>query len=667
MERNIFHPSVWWCMRGRGPHAEPLHVPESTTENVSSASTSTTTTSTSSPPPPPISSSSSSSSSFSMRSHYHEKDENPLSLDSLSSIWKQFAFSSSPPLVAKDALPFVRASSSTDSRSSSSSSPTTSSSVAFSHFSKECSTSPTSQTVYPRGTHKKGGNSTEYATPSATPTTPLTSSTPLMKKEPYQSSWNGAAGERDVVSYRRISDVEKGGRKRAILKRHTKHAVMAISSLLVNHHRRPSRGRTEGNSSPHKDNPEGLEGGGGKGKKTLPVASTAKPWIESSTLPSTLQKKDGRDVLGSTGTIQEKSDSLSSDALHYTLSPAVSKAKAAIAAAHAANELEKKKKETSSPSPPSSSSTHSSTSRTSHTTEKESDSSSSSLFTSSTSKHTFDKSQGREGKEKEGFQKKYEEHRILGWSPEQVYRVVADVDRYSEFLPWCPSSVVHGPLHPSESSSVFPSSEIPESPAVPSGRKEVIATLMVGFSFLKEAYTSHVLMEPPYRVVATLHTEQYSTSSSSSSNSRAPQDRKTGGQEKMEGQERGDDGSTSDGRGGGFLTHMFRRAVGTVLHPPSFRHGKNTSESSSTGYSFDGRSSSGGRSILQQLRSEWVLKPVKNQPDSVEVHFFVAFEFRHPMYGALIMSNIVSLMTHSFERRCEALYGPPSRPSEALR
>jgi hypothetical protein len=38
--------------------------------------------------------------------------------------------------------------------------------------------------------------------------------------------------------------------------------------------------------------------------------------------------------------------------------------------------------------------------------------------------------------------KRYTERRLIGYSPKQMFDVVADVQRYSEFVPWCQRSSV---------------------------------------------------------------------------------------------------------------------------------------------------------------------------------------------------------------------------------
>ncbi|KAL3634208.1 hypothetical protein CASFOL_021262 [Castilleja foliolosa] len=66
--------------------------------------------------------------------------------------------------------------------------------------------------------------------------------------------------------------------------------------------------------------------------------------------------------------------------------------------------------------------------------------------------------------------KVHEERRVVLYSPEQMFNVVAAVDMYQEFLPWCQRSEIirHNP------NGTFD------------------AELEIGFKFLVESYTSHV-------------------------------------------------------------------------------------------------------------------------------------------------------------------------------
>lgn len=69
------------------------------------------------------------------------------------------------------------------------------------------------------------------------------------------------------------------------------------------------------------------------------------------------------------------------------------------------------------------------------------------------------------------------EVRLLPWSAEQMFDLVADVRRYGEFLPWVVATRVR-----SDSES------------------EMIADMLVGFNALREKFTSRVEKERPGRI-----------------------------------------------------------------------------------------------------------------------------------------------------------------------
>ncbi|XP_076930164.1 uncharacterized protein LOC143594839 [Bidens hawaiensis] len=75
----------------------------------------------------------------------------------------------------------------------------------------------------------------------------------------------------------------------------------------------------------------------------------------------------------------------------------------------------------------------------------------------------------------------HEEKRIMGYSPEQLFAVVAAVDMYQDFLPWCQRSDIvkrHSDL-------------------------SFDAELEIGFKFLLESYVSHVQLVKPKMVKTT--------------------------------------------------------------------------------------------------------------------------------------------------------------------
>ena len=69
------------------------------------------------------------------------------------------------------------------------------------------------------------------------------------------------------------------------------------------------------------------------------------------------------------------------------------------------------------------------------------------------------------------------EHRLVPYSAEQLYDLVADVGRYPEFLPWCVGARVRSQTE-----------------------AEVVADLTIGFGPFRESFTSKVVLDRPHRV-----------------------------------------------------------------------------------------------------------------------------------------------------------------------
>ncbi|KAG8390011.1 hypothetical protein BUALT_Bualt01G0038900 [Buddleja alternifolia] len=86
-----------------------------------------------------------------------------------------------------------------------------------------------------------------------------------------------------------------------------------------------------------------------------------------------------------------------------------------------------------------------------------------------------------DGEEGTGLSKKYEERRVIGYSPEQMFNVVAAVDMYQDFLPWCQRSEIIR--------------------RNPDGTLD--AELEIGFKFLVESYVSHVELHKPKSIKTT--------------------------------------------------------------------------------------------------------------------------------------------------------------------
>ncbi|MBV8169128.1 MAG: type II toxin-antitoxin system RatA family toxin [Alphaproteobacteria bacterium] len=69
------------------------------------------------------------------------------------------------------------------------------------------------------------------------------------------------------------------------------------------------------------------------------------------------------------------------------------------------------------------------------------------------------------------------ERRVLPYAPEQLYNLVADIERYPEFLPWCLAAKIRKR----------------------EGRT-IHADLMIGFRMVRERFTSRVDLDPPRRI-----------------------------------------------------------------------------------------------------------------------------------------------------------------------
>jgi coenzyme Q-binding protein COQ10 len=69
------------------------------------------------------------------------------------------------------------------------------------------------------------------------------------------------------------------------------------------------------------------------------------------------------------------------------------------------------------------------------------------------------------------------EKRVVPYTPAQMYALIADIERYPQFLPWCLAARIR--------------------------KREgnvVIADLVIGFRMIKERFTSHVTLNRPHRI-----------------------------------------------------------------------------------------------------------------------------------------------------------------------
>lgn len=72
---------------------------------------------------------------------------------------------------------------------------------------------------------------------------------------------------------------------------------------------------------------------------------------------------------------------------------------------------------------------------------------------------------------------RHAETRLLPYTPEQLFALVVDIERYPEFLPWCVAARIR------------------------ERRANLItADLVIGFRMFRERFTSRVTLDPPERI-----------------------------------------------------------------------------------------------------------------------------------------------------------------------
>ena len=69
------------------------------------------------------------------------------------------------------------------------------------------------------------------------------------------------------------------------------------------------------------------------------------------------------------------------------------------------------------------------------------------------------------------------EERVLRYTPEQLFDLVSDIERYPEFLPWCVGARIKK-----------------RQPDL------IVADLVIGFRMIRERFTSRVVLDRPWRI-----------------------------------------------------------------------------------------------------------------------------------------------------------------------
>ena len=79
---------------------------------------------------------------------------------------------------------------------------------------------------------------------------------------------------------------------------------------------------------------------------------------------------------------------------------------------------------------------------------------------------------------------KHAEQRLIRYSPEQLFELVADVRRYPEFLPWCLASRIRKQTD-----------------------SALVADLIIGFQVFKEQFTSYIQMDRDHLTIKVEYAE----------------------------------------------------------------------------------------------------------------------------------------------------------------
>ena len=80
------------------------------------------------------------------------------------------------------------------------------------------------------------------------------------------------------------------------------------------------------------------------------------------------------------------------------------------------------------------------------------------------------------------------EQRVIAYTPAQLYRLVADVEKYPEFLPWCLAARVRRRQREE-------------------GSDTIVADLVIGFKMFRERFTSYVRLDEEARRIHVTYAE----------------------------------------------------------------------------------------------------------------------------------------------------------------
>ncbi|KAH9910017.1 hypothetical protein F4778DRAFT_775917 [Xylariomycetidae sp. FL2044] len=220
-------------------------------------------------------------------------------------------------------------------------------------------------------------------------------------------------------------------------------------------------------------------------------------------------------------------------------------------------------------------------------------------------------------------------HRTLPYSAASLYDLIADIDSYPTFLPYCKSARVTSwtdpSPYPSSSSSSSPSSDPSPTSNPPARRWPTSADLTAGWGGLEETYTSRLFCIPGQIVEAIS----------------------------------GDDAQVSTEIPASLLREhgLYSQATTKPLPPGGQRGG----------------GGGGGGTVFKSLITRWTITPNEArtradrfQTEWTDVGLSIKFRFANPLYGAVsaaVADKVAPLMVEAFVKQADRVLGSRSSPS----
>ncbi|OCB91207.1 hypothetical protein A7U60_g1554 [Sanghuangporus baumii] len=201
-----------------------------------------------------------------------------------------------------------------------------------------------------------------------------------------------------------------------------------------------------------------------------------------------------------------------------------------------------------------------------------------------------------------GREQRYSKRKILPYSQKQLYRIIADVDNYQHFLPYCTES------------KVLTKWRVKADPDQRVVKQE--ARLTVGFLAFKESYVSEVTCRPYHSVEAI----------------------------------------ASSG------TPLFRKLVTTWCFQPA---DPSSPHPVKTGVPKDKAGSSTSQPLETAAHADLVTPDHPSSPNGPTLlSIDLVFAFANPVYAAAsaaFFRDVSSMMVEAFEKRCMEVYGPGTK------